>query len=207
MSVLQGSEFRCKSPIQEVWFIQPQYYFVLRTNTVLCGWRLVPTQLHLPCSTCQNFGIDHRTVPVNTPGRHTVMLTGLLIPWTILFAQRHTMSRILRSALQYAEISVLLEVARMGLLLFCQGVKFHCLGYLLCGQTWTAAFGYPMFSSHQKCCFKHMPAYFNEHPSYNYFKFMVSSHEILKWPLQRKIFAVIFCILNMPRSSYFWRSI
>lgn len=52
------------------------------------------------------------------------------------------------------------------------------------------------FSSYQKCSFKHMPSYFNEHPSSNCFKCMVSRNEILT------------CILNMPRSisaGLFWK--
>lgn len=69
------------------------YYFVLRTNTVLCSWRLVPPRLPLLCTTCQHLGVDHRTVPAKTLGRHAVMLTGLLLPWSILFVQRHNVNR------------------------------------------------------------------------------------------------------------------
>lgn len=180
--------------------IQPQYYFVLRTNTVRC-------RLHLLCSTCQHPGVDHRTVPAETLGRRPVMLRGLLLPWSILFVQRHNISRIsihkecFAVCLNFCSTRELQERAWV---LVCQGVKFHCLSYLLCGQTWTAAFDYPMLFLIAKCCFKHMPANFNERPSSNCFKFMVSSHEILIWPLQRNIFAAIFCILNMPRRNYFW---
>lgn len=67
----------------------------------------------------------------------TFMLTGLLSPWTILCVQRYDISRnfIHRKCSTVLRNICSTRVARMGLLLFYQGIKFHCLRYLLYEQT------------------------------------------------------------------------
>lgn len=188
--------------------IQPLYYFVLRTSAVPCSWRLVPARLCLLCSSCQHLRVDHRTVPAKTLERHAVTPTGLLLLWIILFVQTH-ISRTSIHGECFAVCWNFCSIAscKNGLAPVLPGntISLPKL-YLLRGQTWTAAFGYPMLLLISKK-FQAHASNFNEDPSSNCFKFMVSSNEIFTWPLQRNIFAAIFCILNMSGSNSSWRII
>lgn len=154
-----------------------------------CPFLAVPALLALPAPRCWAQCCASQTL-----GRHTVMLAGLLSPCTVLFVWKYHISRTLvhKECFSLQKLLLYYSVARMGLLLFCQGIKFHCLSYLsLWADLKQLLLIIWCFSLYQKCSFKHMPAYFNEHPPSNFFKCMVSSHEILT------------CILNMPRSNYF----
>lgn len=102
-----------------------------------CPSLAVPALLLLPATGCWP-----QYCASQSPGRCAFMLTGLLYPWTILFAQRYNISTIFihKKCFTVCRNFYSTRVARMGLLLFCQGIKFHCLSYLLCGQTWNSCF-------------------------------------------------------------------
>lgn len=109
----------------------------------------------------------------------------------------------MRSTSHFAETSALLESCKNGLAPLLPGNK---ISLLKLPPLWADLKKLLLivwcFSSYQKCSFNPMPEYFNEYPSSNCFKCMVSGNEILTWLLQW-----FFCILNIPTSNYFRRII
>lgn len=178
--------------------IQPQYCFVWRTNTVLCSWSFAPPWLCLLRCPCQELGVDHSTVPAKPLKVMQLCWQDCCLPGQSCLFGDTTLAEpsYTRSTSQFAETSALLESCKNGPAPVLLGNKISLpkppplwadLKQLLLIM-WC-------FSSYQKCSFKHIPAYFNEHPSSNCFKCMVSSNEIFTW------------ILNVPRSSCFGRII